>query len=524
VPISATEIGIFLISIKKRVLILKNTVRVILFLTVLVVLGLFFKEYLKGGVFGFLSLLISLSVIFIAFVIFLENRHPTQTLTWLVVLGSFPLVGFIFYLLFGRNHRKERMYRKKYFLDKQAYLTVEGEDDPRSEEKIGLMAEHQARLFSLAQKLGNSPISFDTTTKVLTNGEETFQHILEQLNRARHHIHLEYYIVRHDHIGQEIKKVLIEKASQGVKVRFLYDAVGSWQLSKGYINELKAAGVETVCFGPVKVPFLNNKFNFRNHRKIIVIDGTVGFVGGLNIGDEYLGRNQSIGYWRDTHLMLRGEAVRTLQLIFLQDWYYMTNHSFLTAEYLSPQIDDKSHGGVQLIAGGPDTEWSVIKNIFFSMIASAKESVWIASPYFIPDEDIFSAIKVAALSGIDVRLLVPNRPDKRIVFHASRSYFPELLEAGVKVYEYERGFMHSKIIIVDRELASIGTANMDMRSFHLNFEVNAFLFRTKSTEKLVDEYLNDLNYAKQLELASFNKRHIGLRLYESTARLMSPLL
>jgi cardiolipin synthase A/B len=503
---------------------LKNTVRVVLFLLVLSILMFFFREYLQGGIFGFLSLLITLSVIFIGFVIFLENRHPTQTITWLVVLGSFPLVGFFFYLLFGRNYRKEKMYRKKYFLDKQAFLTVEGENDPRSEEKLGLMAEHQARLFTLAQKLGNSPISFDTATKVLTNGEETFHHILEQLNKARHHIHIEYYIVRDDRIGQEIKEILINKAAQGVKVRFLYDAVGSWKLSKKYIDDLKNAGIETVCFGPVKLPFLNNKFNFRNHRKIIVIDGMIGFVGGLNIGDEYLGRNDTYGFWRDTHLMLRGEAVRSLQLIFLQDWYYMTNHSFLTAEYLSPQIDEKNHGGVQLIAGGPDNEWSVIKNIFFSMITSAKVSVWIASPYFIPDEDIFSALKVAALSGIDVRLLVPNRPDKRIVFHASRSYFPELLEAGVKVYEYERGFMHSKIVIVDHELASIGTSNMDMRSFHLNFEVNAFLFRTKSTQKLVAEYINDLEYAKQLDLTSFRKRHIGLRLIESTARLLSPLL
>ncbi|WP_066317405.1 cardiolipin synthase [Bacillus sp. FJAT-29814] len=503
---------------------MKNTVRVVIFLMVLSVLLFFFRNQLESGLIGFLSVLISLSVIFIGFVIFLENRHPAQTITWLIVLGSFPLVGFIFYLLFGRNHRKEKIFRKKYFLDKQAFLTVEGENDPRSEEKLQLMGEHQGKLFKLAQKLGNSPISFDTATKVLTNGEETFRHIIEELNRARHHIHMEYYIVRHDQIGEEIKNVLIEKAGQGVKVRFMYDAVGSWQLSKAYINDLKNAGIETVCFGPVKLPFLNNKFNFRNHRKIIVIDGNIGFVGGLNIGDEYLGRNKDIGFWRDTHLLLRGEAVRTLQLIFLQDWYYMTNHSFLTAEYLSPQLDDKSHGGVQLIAGGPDNEWSVIKDIFFSMIGSARKSVWIASPYFIPDEDIFSAIKVAALSGIDVRLLVPNRPDKRIVFHASRSYFPELLEAGVKVYEYERGFMHSKIVIVDGELASIGTSNMDMRSFHLNFEVNAFLFKTKSTQKLVAEFLNDLDYSKQLELKTFGQRHIGLRLLESTARLLSPLL
>ena len=498
--------------------------RVILFLAVLSGLLFLFKDQLESGIFGFLSVLITLSVIFIGFVIFFENRHPTQTITWLVVLGSFPLIGFIFYLLFGRNYRKEKMFRKKYFLDKQAFLTVEGEDDPRGQEKLNLMGQHQGKLFKLAQKLGNSPISFDTATKVLTNGEETFQHIIEQLKRARHHIHLEYYIVRHDLIGQEIKEILIQKASEGVKIRFLFDAVGSWQLSKNYITALRNAGIEAVSFGPVKLPFLNNKFNFRNHRKIIVIDGNIGFVGGLNIGDEYLGRNKEIGFWRDTHLMLKGEAVRTLQLIFLQDWYYMTNHSFLTAEYLSPQIDHKHHGGVQLIAGGPDNEWSVIKNIFFSMIASAEKSVWIASPYFIPDEDIFSAIKVAALSGVDVRLLVPNRPDKRIVFHASRSYFPELLEAGVKVYEYQHGFMHSKIVIVDNELASIGTSNMDMRSFHLNFEVNAFLFRTKSTEELVEEYINDLKFARQLDLETFQQRHIGFRILESTARLLSPLL
>nr|WP_316252520.1 cardiolipin synthase [Bacillus aquiflavi] len=386
------------------------------------------------------------------------------------------------------------------------------------------IGDHQRKLFYLAQKLGNSPISFATATKVLTNGDETFSHILAALKKATHHIHLEYYIVRHDEIGQEIKDILIEKAQEGIKVRFLYDAVGSWQLSKRYIQELKDGGVEMVPFGPVRFPVLNSKFNFRNHRKIVVIDGSLGFVGGLNIGDEYLGKVESFGFWRDTHLMVRGEAVRSLQLIFLQDWYYMTSESLLTIEYLSPELEENIHGGVQLIAGGPDTEWSVIKNIFFSMISTAKKSVWIASPYFIPDEDIFSAIKVAALSGIDVRLLVPKKPDKWIVFHASRSYFPQLLQAGVKIFEYEKGFMHSKIVIVDDELASIGTSNMDMRSFHLNFEVNAFLFRTRSTQSLVNDFINDLRHSKLIESETFNKRHLGIRFLESTSRLLSPFL
>lgn len=477
-----------------------------------------------GGYLGYISILMSLSVMFIAFVIFLENRHPAQTLTWLVVLGSFPLFGFIFYLLFGRNYKKEKKFRRKYALDKQAFIRVEGERDPSNEEKIKQMGDHQRKLFNLAQNLGNSPISFATQTKVLTNGEETFQQILDALQQATHHIHLEYYIVRHDEIGQEIKNILIQKASEGVKVRFLFDAVGSWKLSTKYIDELKNAGVEMIPFGPVRLPFLSSKINFRNHRKIIVIDGSIGFVGGLNIGDEYLGRDKDFGFWRDTHLLMKGEAVRSLQLIFLQDWYYMTNKSIASPEYLSPDLEESIHGGVQLIAGGPDNEWSVIKNIFFSMITSAEKSVWIASPYFIPDEDIFSALKIAALSGIDVRLLVPQKPDKKIVFYASRSYFPELLDAGVKIYEYEKGFMHSKIVIVDEELASIGTSNMDMRSFHLNFEVNAFLYRTRSTDKLVNEYLNDIQSSNEINVEKFKTRQIRYRIIESTSRLLSPFL
>jgi cardiolipin synthase A/B len=499
-------------------------VRVALFIGILSALFYFLKDHIEGGVLGYISIITTLSVIFISFVIFLENRHPTQTLTWLVVLGSFPLVGFIFYLLFGRNYRKEKMFRRKYLLDKQTFLKVEGDVDYSSIERIEGMDPEQRKLFYLAHKVGNSPISFRTETKVLKNGEETFREIIHALKEATHHIHMEYYIVRHDRIGEKIKNILITKVNEGVKVKFLYDAVGSWMLSKKYIKEMRAAGVEIIPFGPVKIPFLNNKFNFRNHRKIIVIDGSIGFVGGLNIGDEYLGRNKHFGHWRDTHLWIKGEAVRSLQLIFLQDWYYMTNESLLTAEYLSPLLIENNHGGVQLIAGGPDNEWSVIKNIFFSMITSAKKSVWIASPYFIPDEDIFSAIKIAALSGIDVKLLVPNKPDKRIVFHASRSYFPDLLEAGAKIYEYEKGFMHSKIIIVDESIASIGTSNMDMRSFHLNFEVNAFLYNTGSTKKLVQEFIVDTHDSRVLELEDFKKRHLGYRLLESLSRLLSPFL
>lgn len=502
---------------------MKSTVKIVLFLLFIFIVTYLYRENIQSDFVQYISIGGTLSVIFIGFIIFMENRHPTQTLAWLVVLGAFPLVGFIFYLLFGRNYRKERMFKKKYFLDKEVYLGSKAPKEGYAHPVIG--DDDYDKLLGLAEKLGNTNISISTETEVLTNGNETFEAIKEALRSAENHIHMEYYIVRDDELGTEIKDILIEKAKQGVKVRFLYDDVGSWRLPAKFIREMRAWGIEAVAFGPVKIPFLNNKFNFRNHRKIIVVDGYIGFVGGLNIGDEYLGKDEAIGFWRDTHLRLKGEGVRALQLIFIQDWYYMTDHSFLTDDYLmTKETPNEVHGGVQVLSGGPDNEWSVIKNIYFSMITSAKESVWIASPYFIPDEDIFSALKVAALSGIDVRLLAPSNPDSRIVFHASRSYYPELLEAGVKIYEYREGFMHSKIMIVDGQLASIGTSNMDMRSFHLNFEVNAFLYRTNSVKKLVNDYLQDLLVSNELHSETFQKRTFFIRFFESLSRLLSPFL
>lgn len=497
---------------------------VILLITVAVPLVIYLQGLVGSWITAAVNIVFTLAVVITGMMIFFENRHPSNTLTWLIVLASFPILGFLFYLFFGQSYRKRRMFKKSIFSDSGAfsrYAQQGAEEDGPWE----MSSEGQKRLFRLARKLGNAPISYASQTKVLTNGEETFQALIEAIASARHHIHLEYYIVRADQIGRHIQQQLIKKARQGVEVRFLYDAVGSWLLPKSYIRELQEAGVEIRPFFPVRLPFLSHKINYRNHRKIVVIDGNVGFIGGLNIGDEYLGRNREIGFWRDTHLRVTGEAVRSLQLIFLEDWYYMTGRKLLEPIYLSPESPDgPGDGGVQMIASGPDDEWEVIKNLFFSMIVSAQKSIWIASPYFIPDEDILSALKNAALGGVDVRILVPNRPDKRIVFYASRSYFPELLRAGVKIFEYLNGFMHSKIIIVDDELASIGTSNMDMRSFHLNFEVNAFLYRTKSTGELVDDFLNDLQDARQIFLDTFEKRSFALRFVESTSRLLSPLL
>lgn len=503
---------------------MKKKLQVILFLVIIGFLLYITKNYWEGWLVGGVSLLFSLSALFIAIVIFLENRQPSRTVTWLILLAIFPVVGFFFYLMFGRNQRKKNTFIEKAIMDEQALDRIEG-NKPLNEKELGKMGGNHQLLFRLAHHLAHNPISFATETKVLTDGKETFAHILKALEEANNHIHMEYYIVRADEIGNKIKDILIKKAQQGVKVRFLYDAVGCFQLSKSYVQQLTDAGVEMVAFAPVKMPLINHKVNYRNHRKIIVVDAQLGFVGGLNIGDEYLGKNEYFGHWRDTHLFVRGEGVRSLQLIFLRDWYYMTKEPLLTQSYLSPDLPiGERLGGVQMIASGPDTRWEVIKKLFFSMITSAKKSIWIASPYFIPDDDILSALKIAALSGVDVRILVPNRPDKKVVFYASRSYFPELLDTGVKIYEYNRGFLHSKIIIVDQEIASIGTANMDMRSFHLNFEVNAFLYKTNSVHTLVSDYIYDMEHSTIISSEQFQKRSLVKRIIESTSRLMSPLL
>lgn len=503
---------------------MKNRLQILLILLVIILISIFSKNLLGQTIPNIINILIGVCALFIAILIFLENRHPSSTITWLIVLILFPIVGFIFYFLIGRNYRKKRMFKQKAIQDEQTFTDIQ-ETKRLNEKMLSKMGDDHQLLFQLAHNLAKSPISFQSETEVLTDGEQTFGRILEYLNRAENYIHMEYYIVRNDQIGNLIKNILIEKAKKGVEVRFLYDAVGSWRLSRKYIEELRRAGVKMTPFFPVVFPFLNNKINFRNHRKIIVIDGKYGFMGGLNIGDEYLGKDDYFGYWRDTHLFVRGEIVRSLQLIFIKDWYYMTNEKLLSEKYTDVEmLNTLKLSGVQMVAGGPDHEWEVIKNLFFSMIMSARKSIWIASPYFIPDEDILSALKISSLSGIDVRLLVPSSPDKKIVFYASRSYFLELMEAGVRVFEYQKGFLHSKVMIVDGELASIGTSNMDMRSFHLNFEVNAFLYRTRSTERLVSDFLNDINESKEIHLEDFKSRSLVERIIESMSRLLSPLL
>lgn len=482
------------------------------------------ENEILGYAFNIIYWLFRINIIWIGIVIFLENKNPSRTLAWLVVLILMPLIGFLGYVLFGRSYRKKYLSQNKHLRDSDrlshAANVQKGLIDyielPNSENL------HNKRLMQLLLENAKSPFSLNNKITVLTNGMSKFSRLIGALQRAEHHIHLEYFIIRDDHIGNEIRRILIDKAKQGLKVRLIYDAVGSYRLSKYFIDSLKKAGVEVGVFFPVAFPLLSRELNYRNHRKIVVIDGLIGFVGGLNIGDEYLGKSDRFNFWRDTHLEIKGEAVYALQTIFLNDWNFVSRQAIEGAEYF-PEHGVKRHALMQIVASGPDSEWQSILQAFYKMMASATDKIWITTPYLVPEESLIMGLKTAALSGVDVRIIIPAKPDHFFVFWASQANIEELLEAGVKIYKYNNGFIHSKIIIVDRLSATVGTTNLDIRSLSINFEVNAFLYDVEAIIRLEEDFIMDLNECEEYLLEEFKKRGAGRKILEAMGRLVSPL-
>ncbi len=384
------------------------------------------------------------------------------------------------------------------------------------------------QLINLLLQNAHAPFTRHNTAEVLSDGFRAFESIFAALEKATDHIHLEYYIIRHDNVGQKLKDILIRKAKTGVKVRVIYDAVGSWKLSHRYINELRQNGVIIEPFMPVVLPFINNRLNYRNHRKIIVVDGKVGFLGGLNIGDEYLGHHPELGKWRDTHLRLEGTSVHFLQVIFLLDWEFVKGErlvdSYLFPEYKPIEADNTGDKLIQIAASGPDSDWESIRQSYFALINSAEKSIKIITPYLIPDEGILLALKTACLSGVKVRIILPGKPDHKIVYWASQSYFEELMDAGIEIYLYNPGFIHAKIISVDGEVASLGSANLDMRSFQLNFEVNAMLYDKSLVTKIDSDFETDISQCRQVTMEDISARKLPVRMRQAAARLLSPIL
>lgn len=461
-------------------------------------------------------------IVLVAYSLILEARAPYHTLLWLSVLIFLPVFGYILYLYSGQLYLKGLLFRTKRERNRE-FLRHLSARAPSDKGALAALPPAQRCFASLIESLSYTSVNFSSRTSILVNGHETYRAIKQHLRAARQYIHLEYYIFRSDHIGGEILDILKEKVQQGVEVRFIYDAIGSFALSRRVRQELTKAGVQIHAFSPISNGFFNLKFNFRNHRKIIVIDGKIGFTGGLNVGDEYLGKDKNIGFWRDTHLMIEGEALRTLHAVFILDWSYVSGEELTADRYLNIS-SAAGDGGLQISASGPDTKLGLMSDLYYALMSCAEESIWIATPYFIPNEAIRTVLKMAAHKGIDVRLLVPAISDSWLTQYATASYFPELLAAGIKIFRYKKGFLHQKIVIIDGTLASIGTANIDLRSLQLNFEVNAFLFHSSSVHDLVQQYEDDIRQAECITDEIHHMQGRWARTKEAFARLFSPIL
>jgi cardiolipin synthase len=459
-------------------------------------------------------------------VLFLEFRNPSKTTAWLLIIFLFPVLGFIMYYFIARAYQKRGRIRRRGRKTKPR-LPVGVSDkihiSNRAAQLQGQDIHLQKRLLHLLQSIPDSPITACNETEIYANGKDTFESIIAALESARSHIHLEYYIIHADVIGTEIQQVLIRKAREGVEVRLIFDGLGSYDLSGDYIKQLVEAGVQVHCFMPLRHAFLKKSLNYRNHRKIVVVDGVIGFLGGINIGDEYLGNNPKFGFWRDTHMRLAGDAVFFLQQTFLKDWAFVSGDK-LSDNRFYPKHNCLGKEHVQIVSSGPDAQWDTILEVYFSSISTAEERIFIVTPYFIPDPSIVMALKTAALSGVEVKVILPGLSDHIIVKWASLSFIEELMHAGVQFYLYQKGFIHAKILIVDEKIASVGTANLDMRSFFENFELNAVLFDKKTIDALVEDFDEDLAGSTEIVLEEFSKRSRYQRGKEVFARMLAPLL
>ena len=473
---------------------------------------------------GILILNISLAIA----LIFLERRDASATWAWILVLFFIPILGFGIYLLFGRKLRKKTLFRwegkNKIGIDKLIEFQMEAIAEDSFDFRLD-DAMHYKELIVMHLHNNQAVLTQDNKVEIFNDGRKKFDALLEDIDKAKDHIHIQYYIFRLDSLGQEIYQAVLEKARQGVKVRILYDDTGSRSLRKRHFKELVDLGGRVEAFFPAIFPLINPRMNYRNHRKIVVIDGRIGYIGGFNVGDEYLGKKKRFGYWRDTHLRIEGSSVHPLQTRFILDWNQASaEHDIEYSDVFFPAIPMKGSVGLQIVSSGPDSEWEQIKNGYLKLIMMAKKYIYIQSPYFIPDASFMDTLRIACLSGIDVRIMIPNKPDHIFVYWATYSYVGELIRAGAKVYIYQNGFLHTKMIVIDDEASTVGTANIDVRSFKLNFEVNAFIYDRETSHQLAELFEEDMKLSTEMTREIYEKRTIMIKFKESLARLISPIL
>ena len=472
--------------------------------------------------------IITLNIFLAIVLIFLERRDASSTWAWLMVLFFIPVVGFLLYLMLGRQLRKKHLFRwegrSRIGIDNLIDYQIDAIEDGTFEFRLEDTHAFKDMIY-MQLRNNHAVLTQDNALTIFNDGEKKFSALLDDLEHAKDHIHIQYYIFRLDGLGSRIYDVLIRKAKQGVKVRLLFDDMGSRGLRKRHFKELINLGGEVEAFFPSIMPLLNPRLNYRNHRKIVVIDGRVGYIGGFNVGDEYLGLDRKFGYWRDTHLRMEGSALHPLQTRFILDWNQASRDQDIEySDRYFPAIPLKGSVGLQIVSSGPDSEWEQIKNGYLKLITMAKKYIYIQSPYFIPDASFMDSLRIACLSGIDVRIMIPNKPDHMFVYWATYSYVGNLIKAGAKVYIYENGFLHTKMIVVDDEASTVGTANIDVRSFKLNFEVNAFIYDRETSHQLAELFEQDMLLSTELTWELYEERTRLIKMKESFSRLLSPIL
>lgn len=464
----------------------------------------------------------------IVIALLLDNeRDSTSTVSWLLVFLFIPIFGPFLYLLFGRNWRKLYAKQQKMLSDLQPVVhAIEQYLNESKKFRTAFASENPAvaKINSLLTNNGSSPIFAGNEITAFHSGWDKFNMLMEDLEKATHSIHMEYFIWKSDDMTQRLKDTLIRKAKEGVEVRVVADAIGSLQLYGKYGKDLKRGGVQLQHFFDIKKPKYWLTLNHRTHRKIVIIDGKIAYVGGMNMAQEYADGGSRYEAWRDSHVRIVGNASMAFQKIFADTWYMLTKEELFDKQYFPITNSADTRVPLQVTMSGPDSSWRSIQQMYFSCITEAKDHIYIQSPYFVPDAAIHQALVDAALSGVDVRIMVTGVVDKRIPYWAAFTYFEEILNAGGKIYHYMDGFFHPKIAMVDGKVVSIGTANLDVRSFRLNYEINATMYDEATTKEFEEQFFKDLKSAKELKLHAYDHNPRLVRIRNSLARLVSPLL
>lgn len=493
--------------------------------------------------------LIYINLILSVIIVFFQRRDPKAVWTWLLALYFVPVFGFLFYLIFCQDYHKSKMFRVKEVEDR-LNISIKNQEEFIRKHDLTLsdsLNRDFAEMVLYNLETSGAVLTVNNQVEIFTDGEKKFEDLRQEMRRARYFIHIQYYIIKNDELFDSIIPILLEKVKEGVEVRILYDGMGGRFMPEKRWKMLESAGIKTGVFFPAFLGRLQLRVNYRNHRKIVVIDGKIGYVGGFNIGKEYISKDPKFGYWRDTHLKILGDAAISLQIRFALDWNYATGENLFTnANYFGLfdtldddekkqmevkeefeegwETDDWEPVGIQIVSSGPDTGSRQIRNNYLELFHKAKKHIYIQTPYFVPDDAVLSALKIAAQSGVDVCLMIPCKPDHPFVYWATYSYAGELVAAGARCYIYENGFLHAKGVCIDGRACCYGTANMDIRSFELNFEVNAVVYDERTTLRMEKDFEEDLNRCRKLTKEIYDTRSLWIRVKEQCSRLLSPLL